>query len=82
MRKPGEDCGTVVILGKNVKVEGGKDEKPIGGCEKSTCFLEKFIFLFQAPDFFILILNGFAEHNKVLGKAHRTFWSMCTVANI
>lgn len=31
MRKPGEDCGTVVILGKNVKVEGGKDEKPIGG---------------------------------------------------
>ena len=28
---------------------------PTAGCEKSTCFLEKFIFLFQTPDFLSLI---------------------------
>lgn len=31
MRGPGEDCGMVVILGKNVEVEGSQGENPIGG---------------------------------------------------
>ena len=38
--------------------------------------------VYKRQDFFILILNAFAEHSKLLSKAHRTFWSMCTVANI
>ena len=29
-----------------------------------------------------MILNAFAEHRKLLSKTHRTFWSMCTIANI
>ena len=53
-----------------------------GWLRKSTYFLEKFIFLFQTPDFFILILNAFAEHRKLLSKTDHTFWSICTIANI